>query len=357
MLEYLKGCNDDDKKFIIDILGLIGLKTPIPDIINILKTTQNDNVILACLEAFGNLKAEESVSELNNYYDKNELFKPTIIEALGKIGSNDALEFVNARYCQEDDLTKFSIIGTLGEIGNEETFYFLLSEMNSVEGPLLWPIVSSIYMLKEKFGLDLPFDEKVRAGILYTLSDADTEMKKAAANLIVPFDDKEIITTFLKIYGEDPEIDDIAKQKVFSNKAPVLLMLIAILKGKPSNVKNLLWLIREMIDVASPEDFESLSPLDLRNLTDSFTIYLENPDEEVRKSAMELLFVVSVDTALLFLDVMASDDIVWNRIKLTELIENINSPLIDDVLKKLSEDNEEMVKERAQWILSQRGIN
>lgn len=357
MTAYLQDCNDDDKKFIIDIMGLIGIPTPLPDIIRILKESENDNVVLACIEAFGNLKAEETVSDMVDYYSKNELFKPTIIETLGNIGSKDALDFVSSKYAEEDELTKFSIIETMGKIGNEETFYFLLSEMNIVDGPLIWPIVASIFMLKEKFGLDLPFDEKVRNGILYTLSDADTEMKKAAANLIIPFDDTEIISSFLKIYGQDPEIDEIAKQKVLANKAPVLQMMIEMIKSKTSNVKNLLWLVREMIDTASPEEFDSLSALDIRNLTDSFALCLESPDEEVRKSAMELLFQVSIDTAILFIDVMAADDNVWNRIKLTELIENIDSPSIDEVLKKLSEDSEEMVKERAEWILSQRGIN
>ncbi len=55
MLDYLLIGNDDDKKFIIDILGLIGDSKAAPVVLEILKVGGNENLLLACIEALGNL--------------------------------------------------------------------------------------------------------------------------------------------------------------------------------------------------------------------------------------------------------------------------------------------------------------
>ena len=83
MLDYIDSGNDDDKKFLIDILGLIGDKKPSQHILELMKICKNDNVILACVEALGSLTCGESLDELLQFYERNELYKPTIIEARG----------------------------------------------------------------------------------------------------------------------------------------------------------------------------------------------------------------------------------------------------------------------------------
>ena len=51
---------------------------------------------------------------------------------------------------------------------------------------------------------------------------------------------------------------------------------------------------------------------------------------------------------------MSEDDNLWNRLKLIDLIGDIQNNDSDRILTKLSGDSEEMVSERAQFILSQR---
>ena len=132
----------------------------------------------------------------------------TIIEAMGKMSSKEILDFVLSKYHIEDNLTKFSIIESLGSLGDESTFYFLLGELVRIKGPLVWVIISSLQNLKEKMGLELPFDESIKNSIQYTLLEAEPKYKRAAANLITIYDDKDILEALLKIYGEDPEIDE-----------------------------------------------------------------------------------------------------------------------------------------------------
>ena len=215
MVAFIDNASDDDKKFTIDILGLIGDPKSGDPILKVLEVNKNDNVILACIEALGNLKYSGALDKLFETYEKNELFRPTIIEALGKIGSKKALDFVMSKYNEEEELIKFSIIESLGSIGDEQSFYFLISELNETSSPIISPIIGSIFELKEKYNFDIPFDDKVKKAILQTIYESEPNYKKAAVHLISAFDDEEIIAACLKIYGEDLELDEIIRPKIF----------------------------------------------------------------------------------------------------------------------------------------------
>jgi hypothetical protein len=70
---------------------------------------------------------------------------------------------------------------------------------------------------------------------------------------------------------------------------------------------------------------------------------------------LELLFLLDESFAVLFLDKMVEDNNMWNRLKLLEMLENVRMPEADLALHKLAEDREEMISERAQFVISQRG--
>lgn len=354
LVDYIDRGNDDDQKFVIDLLGLMEDQSPIPKILEVLHNSKNDNVVLACLEAIGHIRYTGAMNELVEMYDKNELFKPTTIEALGNIGSEEALDFMLSKYAIEDDLTKFSIIESLGQLGNEETFFFLISELRKTEGPLKWPIIASLYQLKEKYMLDIPFDENIKNSFLATLIEAETKYKIPAASMIVVFDDKDILDALLKVFGEDFALDDIIKPKLMDNARIVFPKISEMIKQKTGNVRGLLYFVKEVTEMAGIERIRTLSALDLRNLIDSFTVCLDDPDEEVRKTSVELLFAIDAETGLLFADSIINDDNMWNRLKLLELIESYEGEKVIQVLKALSQDPEEMVRERAEWLLTQK---
>ncbi len=355
MLDYIPKGDDDDKKFVIDILGLIGDVRSEEEIIKVLISNQNDNVILACLEGLGNIKSEKGVGYIIPFYDKNELFRPTIIEALGKIGSADAVKFILEKYKDEDEVTKYSMIESLGKIGTVEAFFFLISELKNISEALTWAAIKSLKELKDKHSLDVPFDEHMKNSILFTLVDGDIEYKRAAASLISVFEDKKIVEACLKIYGEDPEIDEYIKVKFFENPVYLYPRLIECMKQKPQNLKSLFDLLKNIIEI-NPESLSSLSDIDMRNLCDMFADNLENSDEEIRRTSIEFLFYCSLDMAEMFIDIMLQDDNFWNRLRILEILEGLESGKLEEVAKILSEDPEEMVKEKAMEILQRNGI-
>jgi len=355
ILDYLKHADDDDQKFLIDILGLIGEISVEDELITILKISQNDNVILACIEALGNIKSEKSFEVIKEKYSNNELYHPTIFEALGKIGTDEALSFINKEYQRSDDLSKFAMIESLGNVGNEEIFYTLLSELREIKGPLTWAIVEALAKLKEKLFLSIPFDESMKNTLVAVINEADDQYKIAASKLVSDFDDDEILKVSLQNFGRLTEFNENVKQKFIENPVSFYKYFIDIIKVTKYD-NELFDLFKEVITRDNGQGLQQLSGIEYRNLCDVFTQKLESPDEEVRRSAMELLFFLCLDTSMMFLDVMVKDSNVWNRARLLEFLEQIEDDQIIPFVKILADDEEEMIKDKALEILSNREI-
>ena len=203
MLRYLPDANDEDQKFIIDILGLIGDPQPAKEIVSVLKYTKDENVILACVEALGNLQSDIGIDELIAVYEQNELFRPTVIEALGKIGTSGCMSFINQNYYGADELTKYSLIESLGNIGNKESFKMLINDVEYLKGAFKWVAIETIGKLQEKLNLTLPSDIALKNSLLETLESADIHYKKSAVRLVCLFNDEELLEKVLNIYGND----------------------------------------------------------------------------------------------------------------------------------------------------------
>jgi len=355
MLSFIPKGDDDDKKFLVDILGLIGSKEPMEAIVKLLKEVQNENVILACIEALGNIGATEALDDIISFYEKNELYRPTIVDAVGKMGDEKALEFVKSHYDTSDDLTKFSMLEILGRIGDESTFFFLQSELSNIQPPLTWAAVSSIKSLKEKFSLDVPYEESIKNAILNTLLYSEITYQKNASYLLGFFRDKEIYDACYKIYGFDQEIDDNIKSNFYSNRKVFYSEITSHLKVNAVNLKPLLEITLEFVNSAPGDVFNFLSKMETHNLCTSLTDLLSHSDEEIRRIVTELIFSIDVSSAFVFIDIMSCDNNVWNRLRLIEILEGINSNESNEALKNLANDEEEMVQERALMILNQRG--
>ena len=357
MLNYLPEANDDDQKFIIDILGLIGDPKPAFEIVTVLRYTKDENVILACIEALGNLRTDIGTEDLISAYEQNELFRPTIIEAFGKIGSVECVNFINANYYGADELTKFSLIESLGEIGNQESFNLLINDIQYLNGAYKWASIETIGKLKEKYNYPLPSDNALKNSLIDTLENADILYKKSAVKLINMFDSEEILEKVLSIFGNSEEIDQKLREYFTNNLLTFFKKTAEYLKQNSPNSKQIIELIKEMIQVDDGLSLQSLTDLEFRSYIDQFTKQLSSPDEEVRASAMELLFFLDMETALMFSDAMIEDSVTWNRMRLLDIIQYGDHPKILEILKLLASDKDEMVKKNAQSILNERGIS
>ena len=358
MIQFEHLDDDDTLKFLIDIMGLIGDKRAALYVMGILSESENDNVILACIEALGNLHYESSVDVLMLFYDRNELFKPTAVEALGKIGSRAALEFLVSKFPVEDDITQYSILESLGNLGDMETFFFLLEQVNTVTGPLILPLITSISQLKDRYNLDIPYDNRMKSLLIYTISEGTLEHKKIAFNMIETFDDKDILFTSLNLLGEDYELDEMIKTKLFGTCEYIYFEIARVINSKPKNIRNVLNVFQQTIVYVNEYQIPINVPmLELRGITQAMSGLLNDPDEEVRRASMEILFTIDSETALLFVDSMVADENTWNRIRLVELIEQFPMEAVEAPLQKLANDEDEMVRDRASFVYNSKNNN
>jgi HEAT repeat protein len=363
LLDYIDKGDHDDKKFIIDILGLIGDKRASAKILDVLITTDDDNVILACIEALGNMNAGDSINQIVSLYSKNELFKATIIEALGKIcvsagqkETAEALGFVQSKYEEEDVLTRFSMVECLGNIGDESTFTFLLEKLDETEGPLQWSIIKSISLLKEKYDLLVIPNEYVINAILYTITEAECFYKQAAVQILPSIDNKEVMKQCLLLYSSCTEIDDLLKPKFFDRTDLLYEVSSELLGSGDVDIKSVLLLIKEVWDMTGNEK-EKFSLSDYRKtLVDSLITCLDDPDEEVRMITIEMLFSIDKENTVYFMENFVEDPNVWNRLKVIDMLENLSLPKAEEILNKLAEDEEEMVSEKAKNCLAKKVI-
>ncbi|HOI28443.1 MAG TPA: hypothetical protein PLZ15_01690 [Melioribacteraceae bacterium] len=358
LIDYNCEKNSDDQKFIIDILGLIGSNKTADHILGILGSTEDDNVILACIEALGNIRNQEAIDILQLLYDRSELYKPFIVEALGKIGSQKACSFLLEKFLKEDDLTKYSILESLGFVGDVDTYFFLLEQVPNIHGPLVWPLITSLFILKEKYSLDIPFDDKMKNLLMYTLQEGAPEHKKTALSLINVFNDKDILVESLKFLGDDDELDEIIRTKIYRNPEYFFEEYQRILSNCTDKLKQVLNLFYSLLSYLISEiETSDLTLIQKRNMIHTTSEFLNHHDEEVRRSSMEILFLLDSESALLFIESMISDENIWNRLRLVELLEFINNSTAKEALMKLSEDGEDMIKERVQELLNNQNIN
>jgi HEAT repeat protein len=341
--------NDDDIKFLVDILGLIGDKYPEDLIIDILSKNENENVIVACIEALGNIYSEKAIDSIIPFYEKSEILKPVVIEATGKISTLKSLQFITEKFKTDDDLLRFTMIESLGEIGDEETFYFLLSQIENLGGALIWPLLEAIYKLKVKYDLEVPFDDKIKKCVLDTIINAEPRYQIVAAHLVTVFDDPEILFACLSIYGIDMELNELLYGKFMENKNVIISRLYNVIDSSNKHLVSVLELLTSMIQDEQLV-LKELSVLDKRRLTESLSNSLTNPDEVVRILAAELLFMIDTETALLFVDTMIADENFWNRMRLLDILSEIEHPLAMESIERLVSDPEEMVREKSKEI-------
>lgn len=352
LIDFIKKSdNDFDIKFAADILAMIIDQKVVDALFDLLQRTKNDNIIISCIEGFGNNKTENVINILKDLYNKKEIFKPYVIEALGKIGSKEAFQFITECYNDTDMLVKYNVLESLGNIGNEESFFFLIGELQNADESFVQPILESIHKLQLKYGFDLPYDEKIKRALLILLNQREIEYIKIAIKFLSPYNDPEMIYEMLRHYGVDEEIDMIIYNKVLQQISEMIELMPKIILSNPENLAHLLSLLNQILDNNS-EAVTSVNKFLLHKLIDAVSRCLTHSEEMVRLYSVELLFKLDVDTALIMLDEEFLNANFWIKLRIIEILENINHRTAIDFLVRMTEDENEMIRQRAVEILN-----
>ncbi len=155
--------NDDHdvRKFIVDVLGLIGDPAAVDAICGRLHD-ENPNVICSAAEALGKIGSVEAVEPLLDAYDRVEDARLPALEALGKIGDRSALDRLYGFLKTMDPMITFAAIEAIGQIGDQQAVPKLMEYLecpdSSIAEAALVAIIDISLANNGRLDYDLPLD-------------------------------------------------------------------------------------------------------------------------------------------------------------------------------------------------------
>ena len=131
---------------------------------------------------------------------------------------------------------------------------------------------------------------------------------------------------------------------------PLLFLnsLIGYIQTEKENITAIINLINYLIINSYEQILEPEAEILRRNIADTLSKYLSHSDEEIRRICIELIFKVDHKNALVLADTMLDDEIVWNRLRVVELLSEFKFQVPENLRNKLLNDKDEMIKEAAQ---------
>lgn len=190
LLQLLSVDDVDVKKFASDIIGYTGTDLEIPALVMLL-SDDDLNVFNSAIESIGSIFdrnkdkigiTAKTTDILIGIYDVNNFdTKPTIIEALSKIGGPKALDFLVRILNEDDDLfTRTTVIDGLAICGDSPDLCdMLLGDIYNYL-PELQPIVlKALVAIAFRTGYELNFDDNFRRISYMALADSDPDTRTA----------------------------------------------------------------------------------------------------------------------------------------------------------------------------------
>ncbi|HRP02193.1 MAG TPA: HEAT repeat domain-containing protein [Candidatus Kapabacteria bacterium] len=252
LVKYLKVDDFDIRKFACDIIGLIDDGTLLDTVMQLYDDTDT-NVVLSAIEAVGNIFYNnqtnidkthiiESLVEL--FETGNEVVKPQIVEALGKIGGKEAEKFLlNVLRYESDFFVKIAAIDSLAIVGSDlDICTMLLDEIHT------YPYNIQTVVLKTAIAIGY------RIGVQATLPIEGRDIARRALIDI----DSDISSAGLVALGESYEVADIENLVVFYEKSDFetqQYLLYNLIQNSEVNAIN--EFLRLYFDIHNKKEFTS----------------------------------------------------------------------------------------------------
>ena len=164
LLENLGSDDQDVRKFIVDVLGLIGDERAVEPICRRLDD-DNLNVVCSAAEALGEIGSAKAVPNLLKAYERVEEARLPAVEAIGKIGEPSTLSNLYEFMGSEDPIITFAAIEAVGNIGVRESVPKLIPFLEHRESTLAEAALAAIINISSRdrgaIDEDLPLDRFV----------------------------------------------------------------------------------------------------------------------------------------------------------------------------------------------------
>jgi HEAT repeat protein len=360
LLDYTHHENQDVRKLAIDTIGLIKDKSAVPSLLTLLHD-QDANVVVAVVEALGNIRDEYAIPYLTMAYVCYPYARVVIAEAIGKIGSSSAEEFLVVLLEElqepegEDLLVVFSLIEALANVGNERALGVIVPLIKKTTGPLQHILLYAFVQIATRNNIPLSTYIIFKPYLLSALLSTDIKVVIAAVQSLVQMMDDAVEEYLLSILGKNEEVDAIILGNLHNIGKAFVLLAERYEASAFDQKKNIMGFIiprvREISENSDKEMFRVRA-----SLFDALAIDWNESDEEMRLMMVDALFYLDEERAFAFFSQLVEGVETWMRVTLLETIAGGSHVRINDLLLKFSNDQDEEVREFAHAVLNSRGL-
>ncbi|MCX7984319.1 MAG: HEAT repeat domain-containing protein [Bacteroidetes bacterium] len=366
VLPYLYDADHDVRKFAVDILGVIGDSSPVEHLIPFLNDP-DDNVVFSTVEALGNIGSQRAVRDLQRIYEHRDDCKAVVAEALGKIGGDEACDFLLQKYCEQilqsdvDQLLLYTMLEALSKCGNKKALTILREQIGMLKGHLNYLIIHAVVQIGLRCNACeigwLPYKQY----LLEALSAEEPFIRISAIQALHTLKDDDITTALFLELGKNEEVDllllDILPQR--SKFLEIAVKTICSAEFMLSKVFLLVLrkYLKNLTYANLHQEFLIHEVTYLHTLSQLLGKQWYSADEETRPILIELLFLLDGDHAIEVLSDVTEYPDPWVKMQVIEYLAPVSGRQAVDFIARFVSDDDEMVRQLAITILESKGYS
>ncbi|MCX6138811.1 MAG: HEAT repeat domain-containing protein [Ignavibacteriales bacterium] len=359
LLPYLYDVDQDIRKFAVDILGLIGHADAVQHTLTLLEDP-DPNVIVSAIEALGNIRSLLAVPHLMRAFDSSDYAKAPTAEALGKIGGQQAADFLLFQTNKlladpkADPIVLYTVLEAISAIGGPSAIDVLQDHLHMLKGKLRRTLLFALLRISERCGIPIHGMSALRGVLIESLVNDETPMRISAAQALGGIEGDDVAEALIMSLSHQDELDAVILP-LLENRSGVLPLLVQLMeRGRIQPSKEVVMLLGKMPlrKVAAEAD--------LPMVDHAFEIVKRawsEGSEDVRIAVIDTLFRLDGDKAMQFLDNVVEDPDPWLRIHVMELLTGISDSRIPEFIARFLTDDDEMVRDVAAATLQAQGID
>jgi len=328
LINEVSSTDHDVRKFVVDIMALVNDQKFVPILIKLLSDS-NENVVGSAAEALGKITNSIAVEPLIKCIHSHPDSSLQAIEALGNIGSVEALPVLFEQLESENVVLAYAAVEAIGKIGSPDAVKKLLSLMNVNNSELRSVVLTTILKNVGSGGRDELFNASGGKFVDYLVeasSSDDLAVKKAVISELAFWSGDNVVESLIKVLDKsDEEIVDLAQGALrIAGSTGLNAVINGVEKGSDS-IK--IYLIEISSFLKSPELLKSIL-----NQANS-----ENPDIRiaVAKTLVKYSNQESINTLLKLID----DEVGHVRVEALKSLGLIgDDSVVDDIFKHLTDE-------------------
>ncbi|HVN48484.1 MAG TPA: HEAT repeat domain-containing protein [Bacteroidota bacterium] len=355
----------DVRKFAVDIFGVIGNQVPVPHLIKLLEDP-DDNVVVSTVEALGNIRTASCVTALCATYHRRDDAKPAVAEALGKIGGEEAADFLLKNFCAlvsqplNDPLLLYTIVEALALVGTKKSLTILQEHCHTFHGKLHRLALYCVISISERYEGSVKDWTFCQQDLIDTLAtDDNPSVRASVAKALATMDGDDVTIALVKAMGISEEADEVIMPIALNRKNIVNVCVNLAGSGQIQLSKYVLLLLKNIVFKINygnlPKEFFEIQDTVLPSLSSLLCARWIQANQEERLLIVELLFRLDGDNAIEFLTGITEDPDPWLRMEVIEILGSVTVRRADKFLFRFINDDDEMVRQLVHSVLEAKG--